>query len=121
MEEKKKKAPYLTKGSLILRILVAFYLLYTVNGLAGSLADSVGRDRLFIIIFMLLFGVIGVLLGIYSIKALIKKEYVVPREAAAEDVVIQEVIQEEDAAKVIETAEEIEKDKTEQEKTKIQE
>ncbi len=73
MDDKKRNSP--PKVSLILRIVVSAYLLYLAWGLRGAPASHTGMERLLFIGAILLFSVIGVLLGGFSIKAYLNGEY----------------------------------------------
>ncbi|HBN55795.1 MAG TPA: hypothetical protein DD414_03385 [Lachnospiraceae bacterium] len=73
MDDKKKNSP--PKVSLILRVVVSVYLLYLAWGLRGAPASHTGMERLLFIGAILLFSVIGVLLGGFSIKAYLNGEY----------------------------------------------
>ena len=75
-KEKNTNKPYLTKGTLILRTVVALYLLYTVYQLSPSIKTAIGKDLIFVIIAMVVFTIIAVPLGALSIKALVKGEFI---------------------------------------------
>lgn len=78
MEENKKNYP--SKISLILRIVVSAYLLYLAWGLRDAPGSHTGAERLLFIAAMILFTVVAVLLGGWSIKAFLKGEYDQPQE-----------------------------------------
>ena len=73
-----------TKLTLILRIVVAANLLYTVWELRGAPAAHVGGQRILFIAAMIVFTVIAVILGGFSLKALLKGEYEQPGEEEPE-------------------------------------
>lgn len=73
-----------TKLTLTLRIVVAAYLLYTVWELRGAPAAHVGVQRMLFIAAMIVFTVVGVVLGGFSLKALLKGEYEQPGEDTPE-------------------------------------
>ena len=77
MDDKKK---YPAKITLILRIAVALYLLYTVWGLRGAPASHTGTQRILFIAAIIIFFVVAVILGGLSLKALIKGEYEQPED-----------------------------------------
>lgn len=78
MKEKKKNYP--SKISLLLRIVVSAYLLYLAWGLRDAPGSHTGAERLLFIAAMILFTVVGVVLGGLSIKAFLKGEYDQPEE-----------------------------------------
>ena len=77
MDDKKK---YPAKITLILRIVVSLYLLYTVWGLRGAPTSHTGTQRILFIAAMIIFFVVAVILGGLSLKALIKGEYEQPED-----------------------------------------
>lgn len=89
--EKEKKQYHVTKGSLILRIVVSLYLLYTVYELSGSLATTSGMDKIVVIIAMVVFTAVAVPLGGFSIKAMSGGEYA---QGGAVEEAIEEVAEE---------------------------
>lgn len=90
-----KKEIRITKGTLILRIVVSAYLLYTVYQLYGSFGTAVGKDRIFILAAMVIFTVVALPLGGFSIKAFHEGQYIHPEE--------QEQDEEQEDEKVIES------------------
>ena len=82
---KEEKKPLLTKGTLILRTVVALYLLYTVYQLVPSLKTSTGRDLIFVVAAMVIFTAIAIPLAIFSAKALIKGEFADPMSGKTQD------------------------------------
>ena len=84
MEEKGKK-PNLTKGTLILRTVVALYLLYTVYQLMPSLKTATGKDLIFVVAAMVIFTAIAIPLAAFSVKALVKGEFVDPAAGTANE------------------------------------
>jgi len=79
MKEKKKKKVYVTKGSLILRIIASVYLIYTVYHLVlAMLNDSAERtevEKIIIYLVIIIFTISALFLGITSIKKWIHKDY----------------------------------------------
>lgn len=75
MDQKKK---YPAKITLILRAVVSAYLLYTVWELRGAPASHTGGERILFIAAMIVFFIVAVVLGGFSLKALIKGEYSEP-------------------------------------------
>lgn len=73
MEDKKKKYP--AKITLVLRIVVAAYLLYLVWGLRGAPGSHEGAEKVLFIVAMVVFVVAAVLIGGFSLKALLNGEY----------------------------------------------
>lgn len=69
-----------TQITLILRTVVSFYLLYTVFSLRNAPAEHTGGERMFFLVAMIIFTVVAVVLGGFSIKALLKGEYQKPEE-----------------------------------------
>jgi len=82
---KNSHPPHLTKGTLILRAVVSLYLLYTVYQLSPSLKTATGNDLIFAIAAMVIFTGIAVPLAGFSIKALIKGEYMDPTGADSQE------------------------------------
>lgn len=76
MENNKKYTT--TKLALILRIAVAAYLLYTVWELRGAPAAHEGAERILFIAAIIVFAIVGIVMGIFSLKALLKGEYEQP-------------------------------------------
>lgn len=78
-----------TKFSLIMRVIVSGYLLYTVWSIKEGLFTTTGKEQLLLIFFSVLFFVCAVYLGVTSIKSLAAGEYMVPgedeQEGAEED------------------------------------
>lgn len=64
------------KGSLILRIVVGAYLLYTAYSLVGGISEKQGKDQIFFGVFTVIFVLLGIVLLIFSIKPLIRGEYI---------------------------------------------
>lgn len=77
MDEKKK---YPAKITLVLRIVVALYLLYTVWELRGAPASHTGAERILFIAAIIVFFVVAVILGGFSLKALVRGEYASPED-----------------------------------------
>lgn len=75
-EEEKKPGSLPSKFSLIVRVAVALYLLYTVYSLRGVTKEYSGGELVFFLIVMVLFTVIAVFLCITSGKALMTGKYV---------------------------------------------
>ena len=67
-----------TKGSLILRIVVSVYLLYTVYSLFGSVGTAEGKDKIIVIVAMIAFTAVALPLGGFSIHAMSQGNYVQP-------------------------------------------
>lgn len=82
MNDKKK---YPAKITLILRIAVALYLLYTVWGLRGAPASYTGIQHILFIAAMLVFFVVAIVLGGFSLKAFIRGEYERPEDEEDEE------------------------------------
>ena len=82
---KNSNPPHLTKGTLILRTVVSLYLLYTVYQLSPSLKTATGNDLIFAIAAMVIFTGIAVPLAGFSIKALVKGEYMDPTGADSQE------------------------------------
>lgn len=78
MDNMKRNGP--TRVSLILRIVVSAYLLYLVWELRGAPANYTGMQRLFFIAAMLVFTVVAVVLGGFSLKAYLRGEYDRPED-----------------------------------------
>ncbi len=76
MENRNEKKTNLTKGSLILRVVVSFYLLYTVYELYGSIATAAGNDKIIIIAAMIVFTVIAIPLAGFSLRSLSRGTYI---------------------------------------------
>lgn len=76
----KQKKSYPSKVSLMLRIVVSAYLLYLVWGLRDAPASHTGAERLLFIAAMIVFTVVAVLLGGFSLKAYLKGEYDIPED-----------------------------------------
>lgn len=85
MENKDKKKTNVTRGSLILRVIVSFYLLYTVYGLYGSIATSTGKDRIIIMTAMAVFTIVAIPLGGFSLHALSKGSYIQQKDETEEN------------------------------------
>lgn len=85
MENKDERKTNLTKGSLILRVVVSFYLLYTVYELYGSIATATGNDRIIIIAAMVVFTVIAIPLAGFSIRSLSQGTYVQKKDETKEN------------------------------------
>lgn len=64
-----------TRVGLTLRVLVAAYVLYLAYGLIQGFGDTVGNDRIFIAIAIVVFVAAGGAILILSAKKLIRKEY----------------------------------------------
>lgn len=106
-QNKEKKEYRVTKGSLILRIVVSVYLLYTVYQLSGSLGTTSGMDKIVVIIAMVIFTAVAVPLGGFSLKAMSGGEY------AQSGAVEEPEISEEDSMEVVDsTKEEITQDES---------
>ena len=73
-----------TKFVLIARIVVAAYLLYTVWELRGAPAAHEGAERILFIAAIVAFLAVALLLGGFSLKALLKGEYDRPEEDGPE-------------------------------------
>ena len=67
-----------TKGSLILRIVVSVYLLYTVYSLFGSVGTAEGKDKIIVIVAMIAFTAVALPLGGFSIRAMSQGNYAQP-------------------------------------------
>lgn len=78
MEEPKKNYP--SKVSLVLRMVVSAYLLYLVWGLRGAPASHTGMERLLFIAAMIVFAVVAVVLGGFSLRAYLRGEYDQPSD-----------------------------------------
>ena len=76
----KDKKSYPPRISLILRALVALYLLYTAWELREAPGHYEGGQRLLFLLAIAVFTVVGLALGGFSIKALLKGEYEKPEE-----------------------------------------
>lgn len=74
-----------TKFSLIMRVIVSGYLLYTVWSIKEGLFTTTGKEQLLLISFSVLFLVCAVYLGVTSIKSLAAGEYMVPGEDEQEE------------------------------------
>lgn len=74
-----------TKFSLIMRVIVSGYLLYTVWSIKEGLFTTTGKEQLLLIFFSVLFLVCAVYLGVTSIKSLAAGEYMVPGEDEQEE------------------------------------
>jgi len=77
-ENNGKKEYTIRRGSLILRIVVSAYLLYTVYQLFGSLGTATGTDKIVVVIAMIIFTVVAVPLGFFSLRAMSRGEYTLP-------------------------------------------
>lgn len=82
MGKNKHKGP--TQMNLYLRIVVGGYLVYLAYDLF-KLQDVQAPDYWVMMLFVLLFVVIGAILVIFSLKGLIKKEYYDPDKDNEED------------------------------------
>ncbi len=91
MEKKEKKKTNLTKTSLILRVMVSLYLLYTVYQLWGSVATTVGRDKIIVIAAMVIFTGISIPLGGFSIRALSQGNYRQQNEEETKEEIVEEL------------------------------
>ena len=69
------KKPRNTMMALIARLVVGAYLLYTAWELRGAPAAHDGAERILFIVAIVAFAVIGLALGVFSLKALLKGEY----------------------------------------------
>lgn len=65
-----------TRVGLMLRVLVAAYVLYLAYGLIQGFEDTVGNNRILIAIAIVVFVAAGGAILILSAKKLIRKEYV---------------------------------------------
>lgn len=70
-----------TQITLILRIVVSFYLLYTAFSLRNAPVEHTGGERVFFLVAIFIFTVVAVVLGGFSIKALLKGEYQKPEDS----------------------------------------
>ena len=78
MSNSKHKIP---QGSLILRLLCAGYLLYTAWDIREAFQDGIH-----FVIFAIVFAAVGLVLGIHSLRCLIRQEFLAkPAAPAAED------------------------------------
>lgn len=75
MKENKNKKVLPTMRSLILRIAVGLYLLYTIYMLREALQTNTGMELVFFIIAIVVFAIIAAILLIHSGYALIKGRY----------------------------------------------
>lgn len=75
MENRKPKV-LVPKLSLFLRIFVGGYLVYTAYGLVDSIVNRQGKDKLFFLIFTVLFAAIGIFLLFFSVKNLLTGVYI---------------------------------------------
>lgn len=79
MDEKKneeKRKSYLpTKMSLTIRLAVGIYLLYTVYSLRDVTQKYAGKELVFFIAAIVLFGAVGIFLCIHSARAFITGRY----------------------------------------------
>lgn len=73
MEDKKKKYP--PRITLILRILVAAYLLYQAWELRGAPGSHEGAEKIIFIVAIIVFIAAAILIGGFSLKALLNGEY----------------------------------------------
>ncbi|MBR5510133.1 MAG: hypothetical protein IKV59_08785 [Lachnospiraceae bacterium] len=73
MEDKKKKYP--PKITLILRVVVAAYLLYLVWGLRSAPAAHEGAEKVIFIVAIIVFIAAAAFIGGFSLKALLNGEY----------------------------------------------
>lgn len=64
-----------TKVSLTIRIVVGGYLIYTAMSLFKGIPEAANNDKTVMIVFGALFTIIGILLMVFSGKALIYKQY----------------------------------------------
>lgn len=81
--KEKKKEPYLTRMSLIVRILASLYLFYTDYSLLSALTQTEGTERIFMLAVIVIFAMIAAPMLFFSVKALINKDYVIPEEKNA--------------------------------------
>lgn len=65
-----------TKIGLTLRVLVALYVLYLAYGLIQGFGETSGNDRIFIAIAIIVFIAAGGVILFFSVKKLIRKEYI---------------------------------------------
>lgn len=73
--EKKDKRSLATKWSLVIRLLVGGYLIYTAYTLIEAIKTKNGMEQLFFIVFTALFTILGIILILMSGKSFIKGEY----------------------------------------------
>lgn len=73
--EEKRKSYLPTKMSLTIRLAVGLYLLYTVYSLRDVTQKYAGRELIFFIAAIALFGVVGIFLCIHSARAFITGRY----------------------------------------------
>lgn len=64
-----------TKMTLVIRIAVGFYLLYTAYSLIGGILASTGNEKLFLLIAAVAFVFIGVLLVFFAGRSLMDGNY----------------------------------------------
>lgn len=83
MENGRKNYP--SKISLILRIVVAAYLLYLAWGLRGAPTSHTGTQKLFFAAAIVVFTIVGVVLGGFSLRAYIRGEYDQPDDKNGSD------------------------------------
>ncbi len=79
MDENRKRYP--AKISLVMRMVVSVWLLYTVWELRGAPAAHTGSERIFVIAAMAIFTVSAVVLGGFSLKAFLREEYSHPEDS----------------------------------------
>lgn len=102
--QKDKKEYTVSKGSLILRVVVSAYLLYTVFQLSSSMTSAVGNDKIVIIIAMIVFTLVAVPLGGMSIRALTNGRYAGSGVSDDEESEIEETEREEAETEKIEAS-----------------
>ncbi len=71
---------YPPKITLIFRVLVGLYLLYTAWGLKSAPFEHTGVERIIFIIAIIVFLAVGLALSFFSAKALMRGEYDQPED-----------------------------------------
>jgi uncharacterized membrane protein YczE len=80
MEKGKPKKNNQTRVSLILRMAVSVYLLYLAWELKGAPFSHTGVERVVFAAAVLIFTVVAVILGGFSLRAYLRGEYDLPDE-----------------------------------------
>lgn len=83
VHEKKTSRP--AQITVILRMVAGAYLLYLAFGLLGEAINATGGRQLLQIGSLVLFTAVGVVLCVWSLKKLIKGEYIHPGEDETEE------------------------------------
>ncbi len=107
---KNKRNRYVTKMNLYIRILVAGYVVYLAYELVPSVRETVGSEKIWMILATAFLAIAGIVIVAFSVKGLIRKEYydadeIAEMEAAREEKkedIVEQAATEAEASKVTE-------------------